>query len=193
MRRVVVTGLSAITPLGASLAHTWRALIAAKSGLVKTPDTEEYNVLPNKAAGLVPTAPAAALAVDNSQRRSALGSDGGRGALWTPDAWLSVGDQRRMAKYTQYAIAAAEMALLDADWNPEPGSIGARDTGVCLGSGIGNFEEVYDTSVLYHNGVRLVFLLSLQQHADTHFRAIRRSPPSSCPSSSSTSPPATSP
>lgn len=158
MRRVVVTGLSAITPIGASLSHTWRGLINGKSGLVRTPNSEAYNAIPSRVAGLVP------LLSKNGLNGSLPGNDvpiskeNEEHGLWNPDDWLSSGEQRRMAKYTQYAIAAAEMALQDAGWIPEPGSIGAQDTGVCLGSGIGNFEEVYDTSVAYHKGVRPVSL-----------------------------------
>jgi 3-oxoacyl-[acyl-carrier-protein] synthase II len=73
-----------------------------------------------------------------------------KGVLWNPDEWLSGADQRRMARYTQYAVAAADMALADAGWNPEAGSIAAQDTGVCLGSGIGNFDDIYDTCLTYH-------------------------------------------
>lgn len=164
MRRVVVTGLSAITPLGASLSHTWRGLINAKSGLVKTPDTEEYSVIPSRVAGIVPVPSK----FDHESPRSgsiSTNKDSRRGELWNPDDWLSLGEQRRMAKYTQYAIAAAQMALQDASWNPEPGTMGAQDTGVCLGSGIGNFEEVYNTSIAYHSGVRSLFILPSLFHS----------------------------
>jgi 3-oxoacyl-[acyl-carrier-protein] synthase II len=57
-----------------------------------------------------------------------------------------------MAKFTQYAIAATEMALEDAGWKPQTQEE-QEMTGVCLGSGIGNLEEHYNTSIAYHNTV----------------------------------------
>jgi 3-oxoacyl-[acyl-carrier-protein] synthase II len=74
-----------------------------------------------------------------------------------------------MAKFAQYAMAATEEALQDADWKPEP--FEQREAtvclfsrckliriliwckGVCLGSGIGNFDEIYNTVVAYEKGV----------------------------------------
>jgi 3-oxoacyl-[acyl-carrier-protein] synthase II len=53
-----------------------------------------------------------------------------------------------MAKFTQYAIAASEEALNDADWHPKSEDALER-TGVCMGSGIGSFEDVYNASVAY--------------------------------------------
>jgi 3-oxoacyl-[acyl-carrier-protein] synthase II len=57
-----------------------------------------------------------------------------------------------MAKFTQYAIAAAEMALDDAGWKPHKQE-DKEVTGVCLGSGIGNLEELYNTSLAYNKAV----------------------------------------
>ncbi|KFX94349.1 hypothetical protein V490_04390, partial [Pseudogymnoascus sp. VKM F-3557] len=152
MRRVVITGLGAVTPLGASLSRTWRGIIAGKSGLAPTPDSEEYRAIPSRVAGLVPTASGESLKEPVAGDAVSESNVPLKGQLWDADEWLSGADQRRMAKYTQYAIAAADMALTDAGWDPKPGSIGAQDTGVCLGSGIGNFEEIYDTSITYHKG-----------------------------------------
>jgi len=59
-----------------------------------------------------------------------------------------------MSKFTQYAVAAAEMALLDAGWKPAD----ARDremTGVCLGSGIGNFDDFYNSALDYEQHVSI--------------------------------------
>jgi len=57
-----------------------------------------------------------------------------------------------MAKFTQYAVAATEMALQDAGWKPQTLEE-CEMAGVCLGSGIGNLDELVDTSLAYHNGV----------------------------------------
>lgn len=140
MRRVVVTGLGAITPLGVGIKETWSRLLQSHSGIVSTSSLSPpsslsataYTDLPSQVAGIVP-----------------LGSkkEGG----WDAGEWLDQGQARRMAKYTQYAIAATHEALQDAGWTPT-NRADLEATGVCLGSGIGNLEELYDTSVAFHNG-----------------------------------------
>jgi 3-oxoacyl-[acyl-carrier-protein] synthase II len=160
MRRVVVSGLGAITPLGASIQHTWRALIAGKSGIVNVPRGERWDELPCRVGGIVPTPlenPSSTGDIDTSNGSGISGNIQKKGregdGLWRPNDWLEKGDERRMARFTQYAVAAAEMAMADAGWKPERGSIGAEMTGVAVGSGIGNFEEVVNTSVAYDKGV----------------------------------------
>lgn len=138
MRRVVVTGLGAITPLGVGIRRTWARLLAGDSGIVSVNHLEpqaQWAELPSRVAGLVP-----------------LGgkSEGG----WTASDWMSKSEERTLAKYTQYAIAATQEALEDSGWNPTS-KAQLEMTGVCMGSGIGNFEEVYNTSIAYRNGVSL--------------------------------------
>ncbi|GAP88511.1 putative 3-oxoacyl-[acyl-carrier-protein] synthase [Rosellinia necatrix] len=138
MRRVVITGLGAVTPLGVGVRHSWNRLIAGDSGIVSVAGFEpqkRWSELTSKVAGLVPR-------------------DGGRGGgagLWRADDWLSAPDQRRMSIFSHYAMAAAEMALEDAAWEPEKAE-DLQETGVCLGSGIGNLEELYKTSLVFENG-----------------------------------------
>lgn len=57
-----------------------------------------------------------------------------------------------MSTFTQYAIAATEMALEDAAWKPLKQEE-LESTGVCLGSGIGNLDEIYATSISYEANV----------------------------------------
>ncbi|KAH7328548.1 thiolase-like protein [Stachybotrys elegans] len=132
MRRVVVTGLGAITPLGVGVRRTWSRLLAGESGIVSVADREpapRWRELTSTVAGVVP-----------------CGEGEGQ---WRASDWLGQSDQRRMSLFTQYAVAATEMALEDAGWNPSrPEDL--QETGVCIGSGIGNLEEVYETS-LAHN------------------------------------------
>ncbi|KAL2188860.1 thiolase-like protein [Thermothelomyces heterothallicus CBS 203.75] len=154
MRRVVVTGLGAVTPLGVGVRRTWRRLLASESGLVSVADRgrdaaerARWRELTSTVAGVVPTAAAAAADDDAALSR---GRDDG---LWRPADWLDAADERRMSTFAQYAIAAADMALRDAGWRP------ARDeeremTGVCLGSGIGNLDELYATSLAFNQGYR---------------------------------------
>ncbi len=136
MRRVVVTGLGAITPLGVGIRRTWTRLLASECGIVSVADFEpaaRWRELPSKVAGVVP---------EGSR-------DEGK---WQASDWLEKGDQRRMAKFTQYAIAATEMAFADAGWRPHTQE-DKEMTGICLGSGIGNLEELYDTSIVYEKSV----------------------------------------
>ena len=137
MRRVVVTGLGAITPLGVGTRRTWARLLASECGIVSVAHLEpaaRWRELPSTVAGVVPTG----------------NKDDGE---WKASDWLLKGEDRRMAKFTQYAIAATEMALEDAGWIPQT-SEEKEITGVCLGSGIGNLEELYNTSLIYDKFVR---------------------------------------
>lgn len=135
MRRVVVTGLGAITPLGVGIRRTWNRLLAGDSGIVSIAKSgaPQWRELPSTVAGMVP---------EGSREEG----------KWQAEDWLSKGDERRMAKFTQYAIAATEMALEDAGWRPNKQEE-MESTGVCLGSGIGNLEELYTTSVAYEKTV----------------------------------------
>lgn len=135
MRRVVVTGLGAVTPLGVGIRRTWTRLLAGDSGITSVTDLEpqdRWRELTSTIAGLVP-------------------SGEGEGK-WRASDWLTATDQRRMSKFTQYAIAASDMALKDAEWNPKSEE-GLEATGVCLGSGIGNLDEIYETSLAHHKHV----------------------------------------
>lgn len=141
MRRVVVTGLGAVTPLGVGIKRTWSRLIRGHSGITSTSllvppsslSPTSYTDLPSQVAGIVP-----------------LGKQAEGG--WDPTEWLDKSQERRMAKYAQYAVAATQEALQDAGWSPTTQE-DLEATGVCLGSGIGNLEEMYDTSIEFHNGV----------------------------------------
>lgn len=141
MRRVVVTGLGAVTPLGVGVKQTWARLLAAESGIVSVAHWEpqkRWKDLTSTVAGVVPKANPSA---------------SGRGeGLWNASDWLTVTDQRRMSLFSQYAAAAADMALDDASWKPTRQE-DLEATGVCIGSGIGNLEELYDTALAFEEFV----------------------------------------
>ncbi|KZF21484.1 3-oxoacyl-synth [Xylona heveae TC161] len=133
MRRVVVTGLGAITPLGVGVRRSWSRLLDGSCGIVSVKDKgPQFAALPSQVAALVPT-----------------GSKTTGG--WDRTEWLAPGEDRRMALFTQYAIAASQEALEDAEWKPTSQE-NQEATGVCMGSGIGNFDDVYNTSVAYEKG-----------------------------------------
>jgi 3-oxoacyl-[acyl-carrier-protein] synthase II len=136
MRRVVVTGIGAITPLGVGIRRTWQRLLASECGIVSVADLEPQNrwrELPSTVAGVVPSG----------------SRDDGK---WQASDWLEKGEERRMARFTQLAVAATEMALEDAGWKPTMQE-DKEATGVCLGSGIGNLEELYETIIGYEKNV----------------------------------------
>ncbi|KAI1878184.1 uncharacterized protein JN550_000366 [Neoarthrinium moseri] len=133
MRRVVVTGLGAITPLGVGVRRSWSRLLAGDSGIVSVANFEpqrQWKDLPSTVAGIVPRA------------------SSGEGQ-WRPGDWLTPSEQRRTSTFTQYALAATAEALEDAQWQPRsPQQLEA--TGVCLGSGIGNLDDIFETSIAFH-------------------------------------------
>ncbi|KAL2866417.1 putative beta-ketoacyl synthase (Cem1) [Aspergillus lucknowensis] len=133
MRRVVVTGLGAVTPLGVGVRRTWKRLLDGHCGIVSVKDRDpRFADLPCQIAAVVP---------------HGLRAEG----RWTASEWLSRDDERKMARFAQYALAASEEALEDAGWKPTAVDE-LEATGVCLGSGIGNFDEIYDTVVAYEKG-----------------------------------------
>ncbi|ORY69703.1 thiolase-like protein [Pseudomassariella vexata] len=131
MRRVVVTGLGAITPLAVGCRQTWSRLLGGHSGIISVAGLEpqkQWRDLTSTVAGVIPK-----------------GSGGGQ---WRPSDWLTSAEQRRTSTFTKYAMAAAAEALADAGWEPrQQGQLEA--TGVCLGSGIGNLDDLYDASVAF--------------------------------------------
>lgn len=140
MRRVVVTGLGAISPLGVGAHRTWQRLLAGQSGIVDVSAVEpqiQWKGLPSSVAGVVPS-----------------GSAGKADGRWGPSDWLEAGEQRRMSRFAQYAVAATSMALDHAGWAPSS-QADLEATGVCLGSGIGNLDEMHSTSVAFDKDVSL--------------------------------------
>ncbi|KAM0716710.1 hypothetical protein Q7P37_008155 [Cladosporium fusiforme] len=133
MRRVVVTGLGAVTPLAAGIKQTWRRLIDSQSGIVSTTSKgPQFDLLPSRVAGLIPQG----------------SRDDGR---WQARDWLPASEERQMALFAQYAVASAHEALQDAGWHPTKKE-DLEMTGVTLGSGIGNLDEAYNTSVAFDKG-----------------------------------------
>jgi 3-oxoacyl-[acyl-carrier-protein] synthase II len=127
MRRVVVTGLGLVTPLGCGIEPTWQRILAGKSG-IKHVESFDVSDLACKIAGQVPRGD---------------GSDG----TFNPDDWMEPKEQRKVDQFIIYAMSAATQALNDADWHPST----YEDqivSGVLIGSGIGGVEGIAETAVL---------------------------------------------
>ncbi|KAH3688428.1 hypothetical protein WICPIJ_000567 [Wickerhamomyces pijperi] len=128
-RRVVVTGLGLITPLGVGTKHVWTKLISGESGLISTSllNDSRFDDIPSKVVGAIPEGPI---------------SEG----KWTAEDHLDKSEVRRTSKFSQYALAATNEALLDSQWSPT-NLQDQLNTGVCVGSGIGGFNETYDNAI----------------------------------------------
>lgn len=127
MRRVVVTGLGLVTPLGCGVDINWRRLIAGESGIQKV-DRFDTSDLSSQIAGMVPLGPY---------------SEG----KFTADEWVSGKDQRKMDQFIVYAMAAATQAVEDSGWMPEDEESRER-TGVTIGSGIGGLCTLTEGGII---------------------------------------------
>jgi 3-oxoacyl-[acyl-carrier-protein] synthase II len=143
MRRVVITGIGLLTPLGQGTEITWKAILAGKSGAgrITTFDPEGY-------------ACQIACEVPRVDGRGGGGPDV-EGAF-DPDATLPPKDQRRVDDFILYAIAAADEAVADSGWKPQSTDDFER-TGVIIGSGIGGLATIAETAIeLHEKGPRRV-------------------------------------
>ncbi len=136
MRRVVVTGLGMVSPLGSSVDVTWSRLIEGQSGAARV-EAFDVSDLACKIACSIPLGD---------------GSDG----TFNPDKWMEAKEQRKVDPFIVYAMAAAGQALDDADWHPTSHEDQCA-TGVLIGSGIGGIGGIYDASVtLFEKGPRRI-------------------------------------
>ncbi len=129
MRRVVVTGLGLVTPLGDGVETNWRRLTAGESGIGAI-DRFEVADLPSRVAGMVPDKDA----------------PGG----FDPDRYLAPKERRKISLFITYALAAAAQAVGDAGLDGELAETDRERIGVQVGSGIGGLPEIYETSVTLH-------------------------------------------
>jgi 3-oxoacyl-[acyl-carrier-protein] synthase II len=127
MRRVVVTGLGLVTPLASGVEETWSRLLDGQSG-----------------AGTIQRFDASHLATNYACEVPR--GDGSHGTF-NADDWLEPKEQRKIDDFILFGIAAAEMAVRDANWTPEDEEDRLR-TGVMIGSGIGGLSSIADTAVL---------------------------------------------
>ena len=127
MRRVVVTGLGLVTPLGCGVEVTWARLLAGQSG-----------------AGPITRFDASHLATTYAcEIPRGDGSDG----TFNPDDWMEPKEARKVDDFILYGMAAAEQAVRDAEWMPQDEESRLR-TGVMIGSGIGGLQSIAETAVL---------------------------------------------
>ena len=136
MRRVVITGLGLVTPVGCGVETAWSNLLEGKSGARKI---EEFDIsdLSCQIASFVPRGATA---------------DG----KLNPDDWMEPKEQRKVDDFILYAVAAAEQAVADSGWKADTQEK-QEATGVLIGSGIGGLSGIADTSLLLRDkGARRV-------------------------------------
>ena len=126
MRRVVVTGLGMVTPLGVGVDYNWKQIVAGKSGIGRITGFDVDDIA-CQIAGQVP----------------GPDEEGGLDL----DAFIDPREQRRQDRFIQLGLVAAQLAVEDSGWMPD--DIEAQNrTGVMIGSGIGGLETIVTTDQL---------------------------------------------
>ncbi len=99
LRRVVVTGMGIVSPLGCGIEATWSNILAGKSGVRKIDDIQ-VDDLAAQIAGRIPLG-------DHADGK------------FNPDEWMDVKEQRKVDPFIIFAMAAASQAIADAGVEPE--------------------------------------------------------------------------
>ena len=139
MRRVVITGMGMVSPLGVGVEHNWNAITGGQSGIRKI---EHFDVsdITSQIAGIIPTTE------DETPKNGAFNAD----------LYMEPKEQRKVDIFITYGMAAAQEAIEDSGWAPTDEDSLNR-TGVLVGSGIGGLDEIYKTSTtLNERGPRRV-------------------------------------
>ena len=127
MRRVVVTGMGIVSPLGVGVEHVWKRLIAGESGISAIQSFDVAD-MPCRIAGTIPRGGKAEGKLDVAE-------------------YVPPKDHKKMDRFIQYAMAAGTEAVEDSGWLPTDEEDRCA-TGVMIGSGIGGVETIFDGSAL---------------------------------------------
>ncbi len=128
MRRVVVTGMGMVSPLGLGVDINWKRLIAGQSGLSRITHFDPSDM--------------------TCQVAGQISRGTGEGEL-NLDAFIEVKEQKKMDIFIHYAVVAAAEAIKDGGYIP-PNEEARERVGVMIGSGIGGLNEIYETSIVLH-------------------------------------------
>ena len=135
MRRVVITGLGVISPLGRGVEHNWKRLLNGDSGISKIEDIDLKDI-PVRIAGRVP-----------------WGEGEGE---FNPDSVLPPKDQKKNDHFILYGLAAGSDAIRDCGFIPETEEEKNR-FGVMIGSGIGGLQTIYENSLSFNeSGIKRI-------------------------------------
>lgn len=127
MRRVVITGLGMVSPLGCGVKNSWKRLIEGGNASKRITDFEVSDL--------------------NCQVACQIPRGDGSDGTFNPDDWMEPKEQRKVDEFIVYAVAAAAQALNDAGWKPETYEDQIR-TGVLIGSGIGGLQGIEKAALL---------------------------------------------
>ena len=132
MKRVVITGMGIVSPVGTGIEYAWKNILDGVSGVRKI-DTFDASDLTSQIAGL-----------------PVIGTEPGQ---YNPDAVVDAREQRKMDKSIVYGMVATDEAMRDAGLVEYDGD--KTRMGVSIGAGIGGLNTIYDNCVeLYANGPR---------------------------------------
>ncbi len=129
MKRVVITGMGIVSPVGTGIEYAWKNILAGKSGVRKI-DSFEVSDLASQIAGI-----------------PQQGTEEGQ---YNPDAVVDAREQRKMDRCIIYGMVAADEAIKDAGLDKYDGDM--TRVGVSIGSGIGGLNTIYDNCVELHDG-----------------------------------------
>lgn len=129
MKRVVITGMGIVSPVGTGVECAWKNILAGKSGVRKI-DSFDVSDLASQIAG-VP-------------------QQGTEQGMFNPDAVVEPREQRKMDRCIVYAVVAADEAIKDAGLDVYDGD--KERIGVSIGSGIGGLNTIYDNCIELHEG-----------------------------------------
>ena len=129
MRRVVITGMGMVSPLGCGVETTWQRLLKGESGAKKI-DTFDVSDISCRIACVVPRGD-------------------GSGGTFNADQWMEPKEQRKVDNFILFGMSAAKQALDDAGWHPQSYEE-QTSTGVLIGSGIGGVEGIAANAVILH-------------------------------------------
>lgn len=134
MRRVVITGMGIVPPVGTGIEHAWKNIVSGVSGVRKI-DTFDASDCASQIAGL-----------------PVCGTEPGQ---FNPDAVVEPREQRKMDKSIVYGVVAADEAIKDAGLDKFEGD--RERMGVSIGMGIGGLNTIYENCVeLYTGGPRRI-------------------------------------
>lgn len=122
VKRIVVTGMGIVSPLGCGVQHVWQSLLAGKSGITRLSEQLVADI-PSKVAGQVPS----------------IDSDPLHG--FDPLATIPAKERKKMDRFIEFALVAAREALAQAGWSPASEAEQER-TATVIATGIGGFSEI---------------------------------------------------
>lgn len=128
-RRVVVTGIGAVTSLGLDAKSSWSGILSGISGIKKITHFDASSI--------------------SSQIAGTIDREGPKS--FNPEKYIDPKDIKKMDLFIQYGVKAAIEAIEDSGWMPEDEELRAR-TGVMIGSGIGGLANIEHNTELLNSG-----------------------------------------